>query len=205
VKRSHCIWLIVLLSVSGFLFVKYELIEDYIPKRFGVVERGRIYRSGQLDADLVERTLLKYKIAQIICLTGRSDDDEDIKAEKQTAAKLGIKRLVFALKGSGTGDINNYAGAIAAICRAEKENKPVLLHCAAGAQRTGGVIAAYRLLVQKKDVGFIIAEMRRYGWSPKDGPNLLPYLNSHMKRLAVLLKQKGVIAKIPNPIPEIRP
>ena len=74
---------------------------------------------------------------------------------------------------------------------------------AAGAQRTGGVIACYRLLVEKKDISFVLEEMMRYGWSPKRNVLLLPYLNSHMAELAALLQKMGVIDHVPVPLPRL--
>jgi len=204
-KKSRLVWLAVLL-LGGTIWAWEEAIKDrVIPKRFGMVKEGQIYRSGQLSSSLVKRTLVKYKIGVIVSLTGDSLDDIDKNTEKQTAAELGIERLIFPLRGNGTGDINNYAGAIAAICEAQKKGKPVLVHCSAGAQRTGGVIAAYRLLVEKKDVSFVLAEMMRYGWNPRRNVYLLPYLNSHMEELAMLLQQMGVIERIPSSLPQIGP
>ena len=198
--------LITVLLIAGTVWLWEDLIKDrVIPKRFGVVEQGRIYRSGQISSALVKRILAKYKIRTIVSLSGDSQDDIDKNAERQAAEELGIKRLIFPLRGNGTGNINNYAGAVAAICQAQKNGKPVLVHCTAGAQRTGGVIAAYRLLVQKKDAPFVLEEMMSYGWDPKDNANLIPYLNSHMEQLAVLLQKMEIIDTVPNPIPQLNP
>ncbi len=203
-KKSRLVWLAVLL-VGGSIWLWEDVIEDrVIPKRFGVVKEGRIYRSGQLSASLVKRTLVKYQIGVIVSLSGDSDD-VDKNAERQAAAELGIERLVFPLGGKGTGDINNYAKAIAAICEAQEKGKPVLVHCAAGAQRTGGVIATYRLLVEKKDASFVLAEMKRYGWDPRRNELLLPYINSNMAQLAELLCEMGVIEEAPVRLPQLGP
>ena len=204
-KKPRLVWVAILLLV-GTVWLWEDVVKDrVIPKRFGVVKQGQIYRSGQLSSSLVKRTLLKYKIGVIVSLSGDSSGDVDKDAEKQAAADLGIERLIFPLRGNGTGDINNYAKAIAAICEAQKKRKPVLVHCTAGAQRTGGVIAAYRLLVEKKDVSFVLAEMMRYGWNPKRNVYLLPYLNSHTGELAMLLQQMGVIDHVPQSLPQIGP
>ena len=204
-KKARLVWVAILLLV-GTVWLWEDVVKDrVIPKRFGVVKQGQIYRSGQLSSSLVKRTLLKYKIGVIVSLSGDSSGDVDKDAEKQAAADLGIERLIFPLRGNGTGDINNYAKAIAAICEAQKKRKPVLVHCTAGAQRTGGVIAAYRLLVEKKDVSFVLAEMMRYGWNPKRNVYLLPYLNSHTGELAMLLQQMGVIDHVPQSLPKIGP
>lgn len=202
--KSSMIW-IAALMIGGSIWLWEEVIEDrVIPKRFGVVQQGSIYRSGQLSAALVRKTLAKYKIEVIVSLSGEAMDDPDMNAERQAAADMGIKRVCFPLKGNGTGDIKNYAGAISAICQAQKQGKTVLVHCAAGSQRTGGAIAIYRIFVEKKDTSFAIAEMIEYGWKAKSNPYLLPYLNENMSELATLLKEMGVITEIPQPLPKLK-
>ena len=105
-----------------------------IPKKFGVVVPGHIYRSGQISAPLVKKILTKYNIRVIIDLTSFNPDNPDKLAEKQAAAELNIKVLRFTMSGNGTGDINDYANAVIAVANAEKQNLPVLVHCTAGAQ-----------------------------------------------------------------------
>jgi protein tyrosine/serine phosphatase len=186
------------LVIGGwFGFVKNRVI----PRKFGAVVGSRIYRSGQISSSLIKKVLTQHKIRVIVNLNAAGGDDRDKQAEEQAAKELNIKVLHFPLSGKGTGDVNNYAGAVAAITDANKQGLPVLVHCSAGAQRTGGVIAAYRLLVQKKDPAFVIGEMKHYGWNPRDNPELVPFLNSNMAQLSLLLKQAGVINEIPNPLP----
>lgn len=204
-NRNKARWLligVIVVSAAGGVWGSKAVLERYfIPKRFGVVEQGRIYRSGQIAAPLIKKILLKNNIRVIVDLTGDDLNDTDQRSEKKAAAELGVEIKRYPLRGNGTGDVNNYARAIIAIADAEKNNLPVLVHCAAGAQRTGGVIAAYRLLVQKKDPAFAFNEMKRYGWSPKDNHALLPYLNGNMAALAMMLKQAGVIDGFSQPLP----
>ncbi len=193
----------VILLIGGLLLWEQVLKNHFIPRRFGVVEQGRIYRSGQISSSLIKETLVRYKIGTIVSLSADSEDNVDKASESRIAAELGIERVVFPLRGNGTGDINNYAKAVAAIYWAQKERKPVLIHCDAGVQRTGGVLAAYQLLVEKKDASSVVREMMHYGWDPKDNGALLLYLNGNMKELAVLLQQMGVIDSVPSPLPQI--
>lgn len=193
----------ILLVVGGAVLWEQVIEDRVIPKHFGVVREGSVYRSGQLSASLVKRTLAKYNIRVIVDLTGDQPGDVDQEAEKQAATELGIERVRLPLRGNGTGNINKYALAIAAIVKAEEQGMPVLLHCAAGAQRTGGVIAAYRLSVRKEAPSFVLAELMRYDHDPEDNAALLPYLNSQMSELASLLKQMGVMDDIPSPLPQL--
>jgi protein tyrosine/serine phosphatase len=185
---------------TWFGFIKYH----FVPKNFGVVEQGRIYRSGQISAPLIKKILKEHNIRVIINLTSMGPDNPDKLAEEKAAAKLNIKVLRFPMSGNGTGDINDYAAAVAAIANAEKQNLPVLVHCAAGAARTGGVIATYRLLVQKTDPNIVENEMEKYGYAIHDNKrSLRQFLNNNMAEFAMRLKQAGVIEEIPNPLPQI--
>jgi protein tyrosine/serine phosphatase len=187
---------------AGAVGVWEGLLEErLIPKRLGRVQGHPIYRSGQLSASLVERTLAKYGIKVIVALTGRDRQDEDQNAEDAAAAALGIEVLRFPLRGDGTGDVNRYAAAVAAVVAAERQGKPVLVHCAAGAQRTGGVVAFYQLLIDRKSPAEVIQDLRRFGWHPKHNPALLPYLNANLAAVAALLHEQGLLDEIPHPLP----
>ena len=205
-RRLSILRILLVIAIVGLVIWLWKnVLEDrLIPKRWGVVQAGKIYRSGRLSAALVKRTLRKNNIAVIIDLTGDAPGNKDQNAEKKAAVELGIERLNFPLRGNGTGDINNYAQAIAAIVDAKRKGKPVLVHCAAGAQRAGGVIACYRMLVEKKSPSFAYAELLRYDWKDKPDQILLNYINSNMAKLAELLKEMGVIDEVPNPLPAIR-
>jgi hypothetical protein len=196
------ICVVVLLIVGGILAWQGIIRRPGVPKRFGVVQEGQLYRSGLLPSRQAKDILLKYNIKVIIDLAAGSPEERGRKAEKRAVEELGIERLTFfSLQGDGTGDINDYAGAIAAIAQAKQEHKPVLVHCNAGKQRTGGVIAAYQLLVERKNPFLVYCGFVRYDRDPWKDKELFDYVNSHMEELAVLLKKMGVINEIPKPLP----
>ncbi len=175
------------------------------PKRWGVVDEGSVYRSGQLSALLVKRTLVRNHIRVIVDLTNNDTDRIDHAVEIRVARELGIEDLNFPLSGDGTGDIHHYAGAIAAVVKAKNEGKPVLVHCAAGVMRTGGVVAGYRLLVERANPETVRKEMIYYGWRPWKNRVLIGYLNAHMAELAGLLVEQNAIESIPQPLPVLQP
>jgi protein tyrosine/serine phosphatase len=195
---------LLLIAVACPIIWNNGLRDQFFPRNFGVVEPGRLYRSGQISARLIETTLQDNGIKSIVALADSGMKPADLLAEQRAAAKLKIERTVFPLSGDGTGRLEEYAAAIAAIDRAIRQGKPVLVHCVAGAQRSGGVIAAYRVLVEKRPAPEAFAEMRRFGHDPHDNPHLLDYLNNHMAELAQRLVELGVIDQVPDPIPVVR-
>lgn len=190
-----------LLVFGGWEICKYQVV----PKRWGIVEQNKIFRSGRIAPHLMRQTLAKHNIKVIVDLTDSDSKDSSVQAERKAAEELGITRHNFPLYGDGTGNITNYAKAISAIKQAKEENKPVLVHCAAGAQRTGGVMASYRLLVEKHTPAMAYAELTRYGWKSGKDKILLEYLNSHMTELNFLLQNMQVIPGAKGPVPRIAP
>lgn len=163
----------------------------FIPNNFAVVEPGKIYRSAQLSRFLIRRTLLDNHIGLVIDLS--KDDTADTLAERQITSELGVPRLNFVLGGNGTGHPENYTYAIAAIVHANQQGRAVLVHCQSGAQRTGGVIATYRMLVQGMSEADAFAEAERYGHDPKRNPNLIPFVESHLSEWKAELTAEHVL------------
>lgn len=198
--------LLALASLGAGVAVWEELLEDrFVPRRWGVVEPGMIYRSGQLDSSLVERTLSEAAIRVIVNLCRHDAEDPDQEAEREVAARHGIEYASFGLRGDGTGDIEAYADALAMMARAHRRGDPVLVHCASGAQRTGAAVVFYRLLVQQRSPAEAHKEMQRYGWDAKDDQELLVYINDNMEQLARLLVERQVIPRVPDPLPVFGP
>jgi Dual specificity phosphatase, catalytic domain len=167
-----------LLIVAGVVTWTNVVRWWFFPNNFAVVEPERIYRSAQLSRFLIRRTLIDNRIGLVIDLS--KDETADTAAERKTTAELGIPRLNFVLCGNGTGRPECYSEAIAAIINANAQGKAVLVHCQSGAQRTGGVIATYRMLVQGKSEADAFAEAERYWLDPKRNPDLIPFVDEHL-------------------------
>ena len=188
--------------LGGGIYVFDEYVKwNLFPKRWGVVEEAAIFRSGQLSPTQIQRQVQKHNIDVIVSLMSPLPGDPAYEAEKNAAEEHGIERHEYPLLGNGTGDIKQYAAAIAKIHESVQAEKIVLVHCAAGTQRTGGVVASYRILVQGKSVDQAVQEMKQYGFRQKKNPDLLPYMNEHMSELTALLIERHVIDYSPNPLP----
>jgi tyrosine-protein phosphatase SIW14 len=175
----------------------------FFPRRFRTIEPGKIYASGQINQRLIRKVLADNHIQYVISLVLEDPTDTDATAEQAAAKEMGIQWSRFPLAGDGTGDIHNYAGAVAAMADAVKKNEPVLVHCSSGAQRSNGATFYYRVLIEHWNADDAAAEMIRNGHDPKRNPVMIPYLNEHMAQIAQLLVQQGAIAKMPDPLPQI--
>lgn len=175
------------------------------PRRFGVVQVGTVYRSGQIHPNLIEGVLREHRIRVIVDLATDQPGDEAAGAERAAAERLGIRMVdIPDLNGDGIGPITSYAQALDAVVAAERAHEPVLVHCAAGSQRTGAAIAWYRMLVQGWSGARAHADFQKYQrWHAKS-KGLVPYVNQHMAALAADLVQRGVIERVPDPLPVFR-
>jgi hypothetical protein len=181
------------------------LRDRFVPKRFGVVVDGKLYRSGQISRFLIADVVDRNDIGTIIDLNGLDPNDIDQQAELRVSEARGVLHLRFPLKGDATGPIDRYAGAVQAIVESEREGRPVLVHCAAGTQRTGACVSFYCLLVRHDPPESVYRELKRYGWDPKLNHILLDYVNGHMHELAQLLVERHVIEREPMPLPLLHP
>lgn len=199
-----------LLVVAIGLFIAWESWgkKTLIPRKFGVVEPGSIYRSGQISRFRIEDTLKEHKIGTVVFLSEDKDlvqdvSRPDVKAERETCQNLGITRYNFPLNGDGTGDIVQYANAVEAMVKSQQQFKPVLVHCHTGSQRTGAAVAFYRLLVQKKKPAEVYAELTYWEHDPGENAKLIPYVNDNLATLAQMLKERGVIDEVPAELPKL--
>ena len=199
-------FILAVVAIVGIEHERVTAVRDlFIPKRWGVVEQGRIYRSGQLSRRLVKPMLEQNGIQRVVDLTFDDPHDRNHESELAAIAELGIERRLCPLLADGTGDVHIYASAVSAVAEAARLGKPVLVHCAAGTQRTGGVVALYRLLVEGRSPDFVLEELQKYKYDPQRSPKLLKYLNEHIAEIADDLVRDGTIARVPEPLPKLGP
>jgi len=172
---------------------------------WGVVVPGKIYRSAQMSASLLNQKLEENHINVIIFLSQDDEDDSDIQAEKKVAADDHAEFLNFPMNGDGVAAPDMYTQALTALCDRVEAGKTVLVHCHSGAQRTGGVIAVYRMLVEKMPAEQALAEMRHYGHDPRKNLTLIPFLNQNIGDWADALVKTGAIDHVPAPVPQLNP
>jgi predicted protein tyrosine phosphatase len=208
-KKAILYLTIALATVALPALAGYLAQDLYLNKNWGQVEPG-LYRSGLTYPVLTERFLRKHHVDVIVSLLFREDSDPCQTAEQRAARELNIPLLRFPLAGDGLpaggqDTIDIHVAAVEAIWRARQAGKTVLVHCAAGANRTGAVVALYQLLVRGLGPEEVYRQMLRYHYTPVKNAALLAFLNRHMAQAAQMLQERGVIDQLPDPIPQLGP
>lgn len=198
--------------IGGAIWFYEDVVEErWMAPQFGTVEAGQIYRSGQLPAPIVDGFLDRLQIHRIINLTAEVAEDPKQQAQSLAVERLGIDESRFSMGGDGVihGQdaltVQRYADAVAALVQARDRGQVTLVHCQAGTQRTGGVIAAYRLLVEGKTPREAYDEALQYDWDPHEDVHWPQFLNRQMGAIASSLVDHGVIAAVPDPLPVFAP
>jgi tyrosine-protein phosphatase SIW14 len=152
------------------------------PKNFGVVDEGKIYRSGELTPAAMERVFREYHIRTVIDLGAfEPGTGEEARAER-IAKAMGVTRYAMDLEGDATGNPNYYVQALRIMNDPEKQ--PVLVHCSAGTQRTGCLVMLQRHVVEGKAYGDVFHEAVEHRHDPKDNPHLLLMLAEWSDKIA---------------------
>ena len=169
--RLIVIALLVTLAAVGYRNLVHPNI---FPKRFGVVVPGSIYRSGKLTTAALTKVVRENDIKTVVDLGAWVEDTpENQRAnarEQATSDALGVERHVFQLIGDATGDPKQYAEALKIVL--DPANQPVLVHCGAGTERTGCLVAMYRMYHDGLSLDEAYAEAEKAGHSGGRNPHL---------------------------------
>ena len=164
--------------------IRHELF----PRNFRVVVEGRIYRSGQLTERMLRGVCREYSIRSIIDLSVQDQARPETIMERRVSGEIGVTRHEFSLAGDGSGDPQHYVAVLGLM--ADAENHPILVHCAAGAQRTSAAVILYRHIVEGRSLREAYPESFEFGHKP-DEWELLAYLAENLDRIRASMAAKG--------------
>jgi protein tyrosine/serine phosphatase len=120
---------------------------------------AQLYRGAQPRAGGISK-LAKLGIKTIINLRG---EDEKAHAEQKEAEALGLRYFSVPLPGLGRPSDEQVERVLSLINATE--NQPVFVHCHHGEDRTGTIIAVYRMTHDGWTADQAKAEAKRYGMS----------------------------------------
>jgi tyrosine-protein phosphatase SIW14 len=132
----------------------------HIPKRFAAVVPGRLYRAGELTPTQLEYLHRTYGVERVLSLL--DPEAPESQAERAAAQRLGVTWENVPLRGNGESTAAQRARVLELLCTPDAP--PTLVHCAAGANRTGLAIGLYRLHVQHWPLERVMAELRSFGF-----------------------------------------
>ena len=157
-RRTAAAFAVVIIAAGAgsFLWLRGSIL----PKRFGVVAPGRLYRCGEITPTQLEQVANEHGIRTVLSLLN-PDVPESI-AERQAAERLGLCWVNVPLPGDGA-SMPEEREIIKAVLF-DTDAAPLLVHCAAGVNRTGLAIGMYRIHQQSWSVEQVLAEMREYGF-----------------------------------------
>ncbi|WP_159023370.1 dual specificity protein phosphatase family protein [Formosa sp. L2A11] len=127
-----------------------------------------LYRSEQPSKNGMKELENKGMLS-IVNLRRRETDEKKLKNTDLNLSNLPLK--------AGKLNFDDIFNALQTIQQAEK---PVLVHCWHGSDRTGAIIAASRMVFENWSKAQAIAEFtdKRFGYHKKMYPNLIPLLKS---------------------------
>jgi protein tyrosine/serine phosphatase len=111
---------------------------------FCVIEEGRAYRSAQMDASSLRLVTKEYGIKTVINLRGDNTGKPWYDNEKAVCAELDVAHVDVRMSASHLPPRETLLKLHDTLVSAEE---PILIHCQAGADRTGAVSALWRMVV----------------------------------------------------------
>ena len=126
---------------------------------FNVVVPGKIYRSSNPDPAFLDHVTQKYGVKTVVSLAGPQPWFEYARA----------KGLVVNDYAWGTSKLppRDELVQVQAILESATPDDPILVHCSAGADRTGYAVALYRVQFQGWSQEDAVEEMRNYWHFPE--------------------------------------
>lgn len=113
---------------------------------FHTVSGGVLYRSAQLNLDRLTKYVESHSIKSIVNLRGAQKSRRWYKKEKAFSLAKGIVHMDFDLSAVRTIPVRELDVILDTM---RKAPKPILIHCYAGADRTGLIAALWRLAEER--------------------------------------------------------
>lgn len=193
----------ILAAAAGF---KPLIRDPLVPKNFGVIEPGAVYRAGQLSPGALEAVVQRHGIRTIVDLGAHEPDSAGARRNARAAQSLGLTRIVCDLEGDGTGNPNWYVVALRVM--RDPAYRPVLVHCGGGSERTGGVAILYEALraghaLDARAIEAGLEQARRYGHEESRNGRLRQMLEQWGPAILEAVRRGGQIPgveTVPDPV-----
>ncbi len=138
------------LTASAFILgCGMGVFDNYAPltvfDNFHAIEDGVAYRSAQLDPQTLELVFQQYGIRTVINLRGRHEEQTWYRNEQAVADAAGVMLVDVEMSADRLPSREVLLQLYDTFLTAEY---PILIHCQAGADRTGAAAAIWRMVVR---------------------------------------------------------
>jgi protein tyrosine phosphatase (PTP) superfamily phosphohydrolase (DUF442 family) len=141
--RRGWVWLARIAVAVPLLVVLAEVAHVLFLGNFHVVIPGEVFRAAQPSGRDVERMVRQYDLRTVINLRGRGDGMAWYEDEARACQKLGVSHENLTFSASRLPSRTELNRLIELLDQAER---PLVLHCRQGADRTGLAVAVLQLL-----------------------------------------------------------
>lgn len=165
-----------------------ELRARRLPKNFSVVAGNVLYRSGQMRNEHFADVITRNRIRTVVCL-----NPGDSREEPVVAGRLGVEWVALPMPGDGLGRPELFHQYLRLL--ADPDRRPLLVHCNAGAYRTGVSVALYRMLFEGWTLEDAITEMEYSGCKASKEPQLVAHLKNVYETIPADLRLRVALAQ----------
>ncbi len=128
-------------EVLGILLI-FLLVGCRWKKNFYEVDPGKFYRSAQLTGEEIREITTQYGIKTILNLRGSELEEEWYREEVQAASDLGVSLITIPMRADTIPHRDHILELLQAF---EESERPILVHCKSGSDRTGEATAIYQM------------------------------------------------------------
>ena len=168
-NRPRLLWVLAALALLAGAGIAYSWAA-HRRLHFACVEPGVLYRSGQPSGSQLAAMAREQHIRTVINLRQAATIERDKRGvEEMEFAKLhGLRYVNIPYTDSkARSQIPEFLALVA-----DPANRPVLVHCAEGIERSGVMVAAFRMKTQGWSLAQALAEMRQFGYKRDKSPGM---------------------------------
>lgn len=138
-NKKRALGIIIFLAFAGFI---WRTSVFRISKNFVEVDPGKFYRSAQLSPDELEEAIKEYGIKTVISLRGAPENSYWVPDQIRVLKENNVEFLPLSWTSHFFPEDEEFRKYIRALQSAER---PILVHCRSGADRTGEASAIYAM------------------------------------------------------------
>lgn len=161
-----------------------------------VVDPGHLYRSAQLNGDDLSVVLMRYGIRSIINLRGRNPGEWWYDDELKVSASHGAAHFDVGMGATSEPDARVISRLMKALRTAPR---PILVHCASGADRSGLAAALYERFINGQSAEIAAGQLTfRYGHFPWLGSRTIAMDNAFWRLAKTEIQAEGQSSTLPR-------